>query len=149
MIEFRRMRLSEVDAVAALGCEALRVHAADVPLNMSPIKVRAVVNNFCVHREHFHEVAFDNGEPVGAVALYVSEMPFHERCDGHVMMAYARVPGTGLRLISSMMRWVHKDIRIQRVLWMMNHDAGRFASLISRRWNFQHRVDNLTYYKGG
>lgn len=148
MIEYRRMRPSDVDAVTALGVEALRKFSSDIPLHVSPPKVRAVVNTFCVRHEHFHEIAFKDGEPVGAVAMFVAEMPFHERSEGHVMMCYAKEPGTGVRLIADMMRWARMDMRISRVQWCMNNGAGRYAAMLKRRWNFSHHVDNLIYHKG-
>lgn len=149
MIVYRRMTLGDVDAVARLGCEALRVHAADVPLHVSPDKVRDIVHRFCVFQEHFHLVAFKNGQPVGAIGLAVAEMPFHERFEGHVMMCYATEPGTGMRLVRSMMAWVMRDVRIQRIQWAMNHGADRFAAVVRRRCKFTHRIDNLIFYKGG
>lgn len=149
MIEYRRMRLSEVDAVAELGVEALRTHAGEVPLHISPGKVRMVVNDFCIRPEHFHEVAFKDGQPIGAVAMRVVEAPFHERFDGHVMMAFCREPGPGLKLINDMVKWARSDMRIARVQWCMNEcNAGRFAGLLTRRWGFEHRVDNLICYRG-
>lgn len=149
MIEYRRMRPSDVDAVAALGVEALRKFSAAMPLHISPPKVRAVVSNFCIRREHFHEIAFKDGEPVGAVAMAVAEMPFHERSEGHVMMCYAKEPGTGVRLIGDMMRWARADMRISRVQWCMNTGAERYAAMLKRRWRFGLHVDNLIYFKGG
>jgi len=147
MIEYRRMRLAEVDAVAALGCEALRVHANDVPLHVSPLKVRSVVMSFCVHREHFHLVAFDDGQPVGAVALWVAEMPFHERCDGHVMMCYASRAGVGARLVGEMMRWVKRDIRVQRVVWPMNSGFDARLRRFAARYGFDSAQELFVGYK--
>jgi hypothetical protein len=151
-MEFRRIRLAEVDAVTDLAVEALATYSSHVPLHVDRTKIRTLVNTFCVHREHFHQVAFEQGVPVAALALYVSEIPFYERSEGHVMICYARRAGACLPLIHSMMRWVRDDMRVRRVQWAMNEHStavGRLCAMLQRRWGFDRRFDNLVYYKGG
>jgi hypothetical protein len=129
--------------------------AGDYPLHPSRAKVERMVGHFAIDRASFGLAAFDHdGMPTGAIALYVLESPFYERHEGHVVMCWAEEPGTGLRLIRSMMDWVHEDIRVRRVIWSMNEGAGpestahRFGQLVKRRFGFRSSHDNLVYNKG-
>jgi hypothetical protein len=152
VIRYRRIQLADVDVVTAFALKALDL-SKDLPVHVSAAKVRSMVTTFALYDQHFHLVAFDEGAPVAALAVYVAEMPFHERCEGHVMICYAQEPGTGVHLINSMMRWIKGDARIQRVQWAMNECTSpmvaRMSNLIRRRWKFDRSNDNLIFYKGG
>jgi hypothetical protein len=145
----RRITLADVDAVTDLAIEAIAL-AGDVPLHLCRRKIRQMVSNFAQVPGHFQFAAFDGAVPVAAVAMCVAEIPFFERCEGHVMLCYSRWPGAGVPLIRALMEYVAGDIRIRRVQWCMNeHPDPRFARMLERRFGFTHRLDNLVHYKGG
>lgn len=146
MIEYRRMRLDDVEATTAFALEALAL-AGDLPLRLSQAKVRSMVINFAISNDHFHMGAFKDGVPVAGLAMYVAEMQFFERCEGHVMLCYSKEPGAGMVLIRHMLRFVNQSMRIMRVQWSMNLGAAKFARTIERRCGFV-RHDNLILHKG-
>lgn len=147
MLEYRRMGMGDIDAVRDFALKALAL-SADLPVHVSVEKVRNMVKAFAIGHEHWNQIAVkEDGQIVGAMALYVAEMPFHERSEGHVMICYATEPGAGAHMIRDMMAWVAADSRIQRVQWAMNAGVGRLCSVIQRRWRFR-RHETLIHYKG-
>ena len=147
MIEYRKAIDTDVDALASLARDGL--HAAEAfPLHIDMHKIRQTICSFVQMPGHFQLAAFDQGRPVAAIAMYVSEMPFFERAEGTVMMCYSIRPGAGMQLVREMMRFVAADIRIRRVMWSMNEGADRLSAMIARRFGFKHRHDNLVFYKG-
>lgn len=145
MIEYRRARLTDVDAVAALAMAAL----PDEPeVAVSAHKVMAMVTFFAVHREQYQLAAFKDGVAVAGVAMLVSEMPFHERGEGTIVFCYAKEPGTGFRLLREMMAWVKNDMRIRRVSWAMNRGFDERLRHLAHRLGFSSEHPTLMYYKG-
>ena len=81
-------------------------------------------------RNSFHLAAFDRtGEVIGAVAATVHEMPWFERCEAHVIQFRALDVWVGMRLLREMKRWADADMRIRRVVWVLElgADAGMAA----------------------
>lgn len=148
MLEFRRIGPLDVESVTDLAMKALAM-SDDLPLHPSRPKVRHVVAAFATDGHHFQMAAFDGARAVGAVAMVVAEMPFHERFEGHVMMCYASVVGAGMPLVRSMMDFVRADMKIQRVIWAMNDQPDpRFAKMVARCFGFSQRLDTFVFYKG-
>ena len=145
MIEYRRINIGDVEALAALAFEAV----PDEPeVRLSRAKILNMVSHFAVHREHFQLGAFENGTPVGGIAMWVSEMPFHVGCEGSVMFCYSKAPGAGYRLVREMIRWVFNDMRIRRVSWAMNRGYDPRIKTLARRCGFASGFDVLVHYKG-
>lgn len=144
----RRVTLADVAEVAAYAEGVLRA-LPDVPLHVSTAKVRGMVAQFAIERQHLGLVVVDAERIVGAIALWVAEMPFHERCEAHIVFCHASLPGAGTPMIRAAMDWVHRDMRIQRVQWCMNVGQDeRLGRLLARRHGFVTKVDNLIFYKG-
>ena len=82
-IMYRRVESHDVEAVAALAIRGMR--AEQQPgVRISQEKVKNWIALFAAQHQHFNMVAFAGGLPVGAVAIYVYDMPFFERCEGVV-----------------------------------------------------------------
>lgn len=136
---------ADVDAIAAFALKAMPAQ----PQRASADKVFAWVDHMVRVPGHFKEAAFDDdsGAPLAATALYVSEMPFHARCEGHVVFCYSEAPGEGARLLRRMLHWVRADIRIQRVLWTQNEGSDLRIPMLARRLGFASETTNLLWHR--
>lgn len=151
-MNIRAIGPGDVDRVSEFALEALAgVH--NIPVHISPAKVREAVQFFATAPGHFQLAAFTGRHVCGAIAMMVAEMPFFERCEGHIFMCFANRPGVGAKLIRSLMHFVEDDFRIRRVVWMMNGDDDgsdtntRMAYMLRRRFNFRRQLDALVFYK--
>ena len=134
MIDYRRITSADVPAVTNLAERALRFGMGDSQLRVSSEKVRSMVQSFADCPGHFQLAAFKDGQPVGAIAAHLAEMPFFERCEAHVVMCYCIEPYAGRRLIRALLDWAAADMRIRRVVWAMNHGADQFARVLAKRF---------------
>lgn len=143
---FRRLRSDDIDAVTAFVIDGMNAHK--YPLILSEHKVRATVKHMQESAADFHLVAFDGDKVVGAIAAVVSESPWFERADAHVIACRAVVPGVGPQLLTKLREWADNNMRIRRVLWSMEPDADVRIDKWARRYGFtsSHRV--LISYKG-
>lgn len=146
MIDYRPIVSEDVPAVTALALEALRFGMGESALTVSPAKVQGMVQGFADEPGHFQLAAFKDGQPVGAIAAYVAEMPFFDWCEAHVLMCYCNEPHAGTRLIKAMLDWVNSELRIRRVIWAMNDGAEKFSRVLQRRFAFGQK-DMLVYTK--
>lgn len=147
-MEHRPIVPADVPAVVAFALAAIQ--AVKAPVHVSASKVQHMVEWFASNAGHFQHATFMGGVPVAAVAMCVVEMPFHERCEGHVMFALSRKAGAGSPLVRRMMEFVGADMRIQRVQWAMNEMCDeKLVRVIQRRWGFRHQTQNLIFYKEG
>lgn len=146
MMTYRPITTNDVPAVTTLAVEALRFGMGADALHVSEAKVQSMVSGFAEQPGHFQLAAFKDNQPVGAIAVYVSEMPFFERCEGHIVMCYCTEPHAGVRLIRSMLNWAAADMRIRRLVWAMNAGADQFARVLARRFGFDQR-SMLVYVK--
>lgn len=146
MLEYRRIRLSDVGAMTAFALAAM----PDEPeVAVSPSKVLHMVSFFALHHhDHFQLAAFDGEQPVAALALLVADMPFHERGEGTIVFCYSQRVGAGYRLLREMVRWVNDDMRIRRVSWAMNRDFDQRLRVLALRLGFQSEHPTLMLYKG-
>lgn len=131
MVEYRQITIDEVPAVAAFAIEGMPSHHG---LRLSRAKVEAVVGHFAQSASDFHLVAFSEGRVVGAVAAFVSEMLFFERCEATVAVCQARGPhGIGRTLLEALKRWADSDFRVRRVQFPIDSGARHgYARLIGR-----------------
>lgn len=144
MIEYRRIDIADVAALASLAMHAI----PDEPeVEVSAEKVCAMVEFFATHPEHFQLAAFKDGVAVAGVACLVTEMPFHERGEGTIVFCFARVPGTGYRLLRALVDWVKNDMRIRRVSWAMNRGFDRRIAGLAARLGFNQEHPTLMLYK--
>ncbi len=145
MLEFRRIRIADVQGLVDLAVESLPDHPA---LVVSPEKIRNVVAYFATRDDHFQMAAFRDGVPVAGVAAMVQEMPYHDKCEAMVMFAYSKEPGAGFRLLRMLMRWVLEDFRIRRLAWCQNQGFDERIVHLAHRLGFQSAVPVLTFHKG-
>ena len=146
MIEYRRIRLADVDALAHLALSAI----PDEPeVAVSVQKVVSMVTFFALHQDHFQLAAFEGDKPVAGLAMLVTEMPFHERSEGTIVFCFSRLPGAGFRLLRALMVYVREHMQIRRVSWALNRDADPRTAQLARRLGFQSAHPTLMYYKGG
>ncbi len=146
-IEYRRITTADVSAVTALACEALDT-AGDLPVHVSVPKIRAAVTFFAEQGEgHFQMAAFKDGRPVAALAAFVQEMPFHERREAHVFMAFATVPGTGTRLLRAMCAWFDADWMLRRLVWAMNGEFDERMRRLAQRMGFASEAPMFVRWK--
>jgi len=97
---------------------------------------------------HFHLAAFNNGLVVGAIAAYVVEMPFFERCEAHVVMCRATQPGAGRILIRKMNEWFEGNMMVRRVIFPLEENADPRQALLLARFGFVRAQTNVIKYKG-
>lgn len=145
MIEYRRINIGDVESLTALAIEAI---PKEPEVHLSRDKIRATVSHFAIHREHFQLAAFEHGQPVGGIAMWVSEMPYHVGSEGAVMFCFSKAPGAGYRLVREMIRWVFNDMRIRRVSWAMNRGYDPRIKTLALRCGFTGAHDVLVHYKG-
>lgn len=146
MIEYRRIRIGDVEALANLARSAIP-EEPEVAISMP--KILSMVTFFAIHHEHFQMAAFKDGVPVAGVAMLVSEMPFHDRGEGTIIFCFSKEPGVGFRILRALMRFVQHDMRIRRVSWVMNRGFDERMRKLARRLGFQSEHPTLMYYKGG
>jgi len=144
VIEYRRIRVSDVGPIADLAFESM---PKDDRLRVSKEKVWRWVTMFATSYEHFQLAAFEDGVAVAGIAAYVSEMPFYERQEATIMFCYAKVPGTGFRLLRALMRFVNESMLIRRVQWAQNTFDERIVRL-ARRLGFTESHPVLMFHKG-
>lgn len=146
MIEYRRIRIADVQAITSLAMSAI---PDDPALLVSEAKVRSMVSFFATEHEHFQMAAFHDGKPVAGLAMLVSEMPFHYRCEGTIIFCFSALAGAGAVLLRALMRFVAHDLRIRRVSWAMNRGFDERIVHLARRLGFQSAHPTLMYAKGG
>lgn len=130
MTVFRRITADDIQAVVDYATWVLS--KVDAPMHVSPRKVRAAVEHFASTPGDFNLIAERDGRIVGAIAAFVSEMPWYERCEAHVAICHAE-PGAGLPLLRALKRWAEGEMRIRRVVWAHNADVDpRFIRLAER-----------------
>lgn len=144
-IEFRRICLSDVDGLTELALSAM----PDSPeLQVSPRKVRAMVEFFAASTEHFQLAAFEDGVPMAGLAMLVTEMPFHERLEGTIVFCFSRSAGAGLHLLRALLKFVNSAMQIRRVSWAMNAGFDRRIITMAKNLGFQSEHPTFMYYKG-
>lgn len=143
----RRVTEADVPAVADFAIEGMR--AGLYPgVRLSRAKVEAVIRHFAGSASDFNLVAFDDaGRVVGAVAAAVAEMLWFERCEAHVVMCRAVVPGVGRRLLRELRTWVEADMRIRRVLWPMEAGGDPRIPKLAERLGFDQHLALCAFYK--
>lgn len=146
MIEYRRIRLSDVGPMTEFALKAM----PDEPeVAVSREKVLSMVSFFAIHHDpHFQLAAFVDGHIVAAVAMLVADMPFHERGEGTIVFCYSQRPGAGYRLLRELVRWVNDDMRIRRVSWNMNRGFDERLGHMAKRLGFASQQTMLVMYKG-
>ena len=150
-MDYRRITPDDVPQALAFAIEGLRPER--VPLVFSRARTQAVVEHFQRSATDFHLAAFDGDRMVGLIAAAIADMPFFERCEAHVYVLYATVPGVGRALIRQMLEWFKATPRLQRLVWVQNPDADkrthRYARWIARQRGVtvvEHRMQ--VFYKG-
>lgn len=147
MIECRRIKEWDVDALVRYAIEGMR--AERYPLHVSESKVRQWVRMFMPEdTPHFGLAAFNGSDLVGAIALFVNELPFFERHEGSVVLCRATEPGAGRRLVRLMMEWVRSNMAVRRVIFPLEEGHDSRQALLLRHFGFTHEQTNLIYYKG-
>jgi hypothetical protein len=138
---------ADIGEVTLLARKALDT-AGDLPLHVSVSKIFDSVKFFAEQGAgHFQMAAFQDGKPVAAVAAYAQAMPFHERNEAHVFMAFSTVPGAGSRLLRAMVAWFDADIMLRRLVWAMNGVFDDRMRLIARRLGFEQECPMFVRYK--
>ena len=145
-MEYRRLKPEDRHAVAEFATVGMQAHR--YPLRVSAGKVQATVQHFEKSASDFHLVAFDGPTVVGAIAAVVSELPFFERWEAHVVMCRAVVPGVGRRLIAALRAWADQDFRIKRVQFPQEYHADPRALKLLARYGFSQTMTTAIYYKG-
>lgn len=130
-ITYRKITSADVDSVTAFAIEGLRPER--FPMVFCPRKTRAAVEHFAGSAGDFQCAAFDGSRVVGAIAAMVSESPFFERCDAHVWLLYAKVPGVGRELVNRMLAWAKGHPMVRRVVWAQNSDADPRTKALAKR----------------
>jgi RimJ/RimL family protein N-acetyltransferase len=144
-IEFRRITLTDVDALTELALSAI----PDSPeLQVSPRKVRAMVEFFAASSEHFQLAAFEDGIPVAGLAMLVTEMPFHERLEGTIVFCFSRAAGAGRHLLRALLKFVNNSMQIRRVSWSMNAGFDQRIITMAKNLGFQSEHPTFMYHKG-
>ena len=145
-MEYRRLKPEDMPAVAAFAIEGMR---ADLypGLRLNEAKVLGVVDHFRKSCRDFHLVAFDSGRVAGAIAAVVSEMLFFERCEAHVVMCRAVVPGTGSRLIGALRAWADEQMMLRRVQFPQEFHADPRALKLLARHGFSQQVTTCVFNK--
>lgn len=146
-MEYRRITVAEVPAVAAFAIEGMRVDLYP-GISVSDLKVAFVARHFAESWQDFHLVAFEDGKVVGAIAAAVSDILFFERAEAHVVMCRAVVHGVGRRLIAALRKWADTDDRVRRVLFPQEFHADPRALKLLARYGFTQHVTTCVYNKG-
>lgn len=147
MIEIRRIKEWDVQAVVKFAIEGMQ--AENYPLRVEEAKVRHWVRQFMPEdAPHFGQAAFNGGALVGAIAAFVTELPFFERHEAHIVLCRATEPGVGRRLIRYMSEWAKANMMIRRVVFPLEENADPRQALLLRRFGFTREQTNLIYYKG-
>ena len=91
--------------------------------------------------------AFEAGVCVAALAVLVSEMPFHEKCEGHVFFAFATKAGAGAMLFREMRGWFDREMLVRRVVWPMNERFDPRMRYLARRFGFTSEAPMFVLWK--
>ncbi len=149
MPTIRPLMPNDVPAVTDYALRVLR-GILDIPVHISEAKVSGCVQQFANNFiGHWNMSAWRGRRLVGLIAVTAQEMPFFDRMEVHVCFCHAEEPGVGMRLVRRLMEWVANDMRIRRVVWMMNGDQDRLQAVLARRYKFKRRVEGRVFYKGG
>lgn len=146
MIEYRMVADNEVQQLAAFAIEGMQPHR--YPLHVSRFNVVALIRLIQKGEPHFGLAAVRDGEIVGAIAAFVTQMAFFERCEAHVVMCRAVAPGVGRKLISALRSWVDADMKIRRVQFPIEEFADPRIGKLLKRYGFDRVQTNAMYYKG-
>lgn len=147
MIHCRHIEESDVDAMVRYAIDGMQ--AERYPLLVSEDKVRAWVRLFMPYdTPHFGLGAFNGSAVVGAIACFVTELPFFERYEGHVVLCRATEPGAGRRLVRLLMEWVRENIMVRRVIFPLEEHADPRQAMLLRHFGFTREQTNLIFYKG-
>ena len=139
------VKADEVQQLADFAIEGMQAHR--YPLHVSRAKVLAVIEAVRTGANHFGLAAFDGSRIVGAIAALVCDMLFFERCEAHVVMCRAVVPGAGARLIRALQRWAAADMKIRRVHFPVEEGADPRTAKLLTRCGFTRPQTNYLYYK--
>jgi len=101
----RKAKPSDIGKIVELGIESLEKNDPYPELRISREKVKEMATEMVSGASHFAWVDEQDGEVVGAVCAYTSEILFHERKQADVLMYYARSPGGGGWLLKQLIRW--------------------------------------------
>lgn len=138
---------ADVPAAQAFIVQGMRPHL--YPLALAPDRVQWVLQQFAQpHPDRLALIALRGDSVVGGLSALVAPMLWFERCEAHVLMCRAVVPGVGRRLLRALLDWVNADLRIRRVVWPQEFDADPRISLLAARLGFAHRMPMCVYYKG-
>lgn len=135
----------EVHPLASFAIEGMQ--AEKYPLHVSRAKVVAVIELVRSGAPHFGLAAIQGGRIVGAIAAVVAEMLFHERCEAHVVMCRAVVPGVGRRLIAALRDWALADFKIRRVQFPIEEFGDPRTGKLLARYGFGRAQMNSILYK--
>lgn len=125
-------RITEQDIPAVVAYATWVLGKIDAPMHVSPRKVQAAVEHFARAETDFNLIAERDGRIVGALAAFVSEMPWYERCEAHIAICHAE-RGCGLPMLLALKRWAAGEMRIRRLVWAHNPGADiRFIKLAER-----------------
>ena len=143
---FRRIAAGDVGQVADYAIEGMKPGL--YPLHVDRPKVVAVVKGFIEpSHDRFQLAAFVGDTMVGGIAAVVMPLLFFQRCEAHVVMCRATLPGVGLRLLRTLRRWADADMRIRRVVWPMEFHADPRIAKLAARAGFDNQLTVATYYK--
>lgn len=146
MIECRRINEWDVRAVCDFAIEGMQ--ADKYPLVVSREKVEFWVRMFMREDQHYHQAAFVGSSVVGTIGVYVTELPFFDRFEGHVVLCRATEPGVGRRLIRFMTEWMRNNMLVRRVIFPLEEGADPRMAMLLRHFGFAREQTNLLYYKG-
>lgn len=144
-MEFRRVLPADVEAVADFAIQGLRPNL--YPLHVSREKVRAMIAHFGQSRIDFNLGAFEDGKPVGIVAVLVSELPWFERREACIVALYATRPGVGWKLLREVFAWYRAEPLLRRLTWPLEFDVAPRMLKIAERYGFNSSNVNMTHYK--
>ncbi|MDP3139789.1 MAG: hypothetical protein Q8N17_26065 [Burkholderiaceae bacterium] len=145
-MEFRRLTIADIEPVAAFAVEGMRPHLYPAQ-RLSVDKVRAVVRHFHDTAGDFHLLAFDAGRLVAAMAATLQESLFFERCEAHLLMCRAVVPGAAPQMFTALRTWFEREPRARRMTWPQEFDAGPGMTRLMRRYGFKQCITTCVHYK--
>jgi hypothetical protein len=145
-VNFRRITSRDIEVVASYAIEGMQPGL--YPLHVDRAKVRAVIGAFVEpSHDNFQLAAFVGDKMVGGIAAAVMPLLFFERCEAHVVMCRATLPGAGLRLLRALRQWADADMRIRRVVWPIEFHADPRIAKMAARAGFSNQLTVATYYK--
>jgi len=115
-----------------MGLEALERDKYD-KLLICKDKVEAMALDCVSAATNFCWVAEKDGELVGSVAAIVHPMAFYERSQASVVQFYCTDPGSGVKLIRELLKWVASRPVVKMVCFTLECKADpRIGKLLRR-----------------